>query len=48
MVLPKPLAMRINKKGDRGSPYIIPREGEKGWAGAFTVQPLPPPAQIFL
>jgi len=31
--LPKPSVMRRNRKGDKGSPCLIPREGLKGPEG---------------
>jgi hypothetical protein len=30
---PSPSAMRIKRKGERGSPFLMPREGEKGMEG---------------
>jgi len=38
MHLPRPSAMRTNRKGERGSPCLMPREGEKGLDGTpFTM-----------
>jgi hypothetical protein len=33
MYLPRPSAIITKRKGERGSPCLIPREGEKGWEG---------------